>query len=337
MAIIRARTTIENPEESRPHVVVIGAGASLQAFPNGDANGRRLPLMRDIADMLGIRGRFGAAGLENDCVDDFERAYARLADDDRFSGIVIQIEQTIRDYFASMQLPDEVTLYDRLVLSLREADGIVSFNWDPFLFDAWARNRGIASLPSIWFLHGSVRLASCGRGHSPGPIGSVCTACSEMRTPVPLLYPIAQKDYATNPYIAGSWTEARRALSDALTLTVFGYGAPVSDVEAVNALRDSWFARSDRQAEHVEIIDRPGMDTDVLFEKWRKFVPTLHLQHNEDFGSSWISLWPRRTNQALRRAIAEGTISEQFPLTDITSLAELQARIREIAAYESPQ
>jgi hypothetical protein len=35
-----------------PHVVLIGAGASKAAFPNGDAYGRKLPLMNELTDVL---------------------------------------------------------------------------------------------------------------------------------------------------------------------------------------------------------------------------------------------------------------------------------------------
>jgi hypothetical protein len=47
---------ISADENTRPHVVILGAGASLAAFPNGDRNGRRLPLMKDFVDVVALRG-----------------------------------------------------------------------------------------------------------------------------------------------------------------------------------------------------------------------------------------------------------------------------------------
>ena len=38
-----------------PHVVILGAGASLAAFPNGDKNGRQLPLMNNLVEVVGLR------------------------------------------------------------------------------------------------------------------------------------------------------------------------------------------------------------------------------------------------------------------------------------------
>ena len=39
-----------------PHIVLLGAGASRAAFPSGDANGRKLPLMADFVESLGLLG-----------------------------------------------------------------------------------------------------------------------------------------------------------------------------------------------------------------------------------------------------------------------------------------
>ena len=43
---------IKDVKFGRPHVVILGAGASLAAFPNGDANGIRLPLMLDFIEKI---------------------------------------------------------------------------------------------------------------------------------------------------------------------------------------------------------------------------------------------------------------------------------------------
>jgi hypothetical protein len=42
-----------------------------------------------------------------------------------------------------LKLPEEATIYDYLVLSLRSPDIIATFNWDPFLYQAFERNRHI--------------------------------------------------------------------------------------------------------------------------------------------------------------------------------------------------
>ena len=45
---------IHNTQMRRPHVVIVGAGASRAAFPDGDRNGALLPLMVDFVDVVGL-------------------------------------------------------------------------------------------------------------------------------------------------------------------------------------------------------------------------------------------------------------------------------------------
>jgi hypothetical protein len=43
----------KNVNES-PHIVILGAGASIAACPQGDRNGRTLPVMNNLIDVVGI-------------------------------------------------------------------------------------------------------------------------------------------------------------------------------------------------------------------------------------------------------------------------------------------
>src|SRR5947199_10791733 len=63
MPQLPAFNPLTNVNES-PHVVILGAGASRAAFPNGDANGSRLPLMVDLVGCLGLGQAFQAAGFK---------------------------------------------------------------------------------------------------------------------------------------------------------------------------------------------------------------------------------------------------------------------------------
>jgi hypothetical protein len=107
----------------RPHVVLLGAGASRAAFPQGDKNGLRLPLICDFVEVLGL-----ASILKRSRIDfigrNFEDVYSDLCEKPEHRGVRDEIENRIRDYFSRMELPDAPTLYDYLVLSLREKDVI---------------------------------------------------------------------------------------------------------------------------------------------------------------------------------------------------------------------
>ena len=44
---------VDSPDRNEPHVVILGAGASKAAFRHGDANGRSVPLMNELPEILG--------------------------------------------------------------------------------------------------------------------------------------------------------------------------------------------------------------------------------------------------------------------------------------------
>lgn len=114
----------------RPHVVLLGAGASYAAFPNGDRNGRKLPLLRDFVDVIDLRIYMKEARIQPP-LDDFEAIYSNIALNPELCEVRERIDQTVYEYFECLELPDEPTLYDHLVLSLRAKDVVATFNWDP--------------------------------------------------------------------------------------------------------------------------------------------------------------------------------------------------------------
>ena len=101
----------------------------------------------------------------------------------------------------------------------------------------------------------------------------------------------------------------------------------------MSLLRDAWFARSDRQFEHMQVIDI--VTTDVLHERWSSLLPTGHLHTLTDLDASWLSLWPRRANQALLHSMKTGMPCHTFPLPRTNDLRELQAYAAAIAAHET--
>ncbi|MDB5985355.1 MAG: hypothetical protein JWR16_408 [Nevskia sp.] len=332
--IVSATQLRQNPQDGSPHVVLLGAGASRASFPQGDANGRILPIMCDFVEVLDLAGSLRDAGI--DPKENFEVVYSRLVSD-RLAGDLLQkLERRINSYFSALTLPTTATHYDRLLLSLRSKDAIVTFNWDPFLFDAYRRNFEVTQgkLPGIYFLHGNVRIGCCPDHDEWGDRHAACTTCRNPYWDVPLLYPIEKKDYSTNHYIASAWREAKDSLGSALTLTIFGYGAPDSDADAVKLLRDGWFGRSNREAEHVEIIDTA--DRQMLYGRWESFTPTLHLHFESEFRNSRLWRWPRRSCESLFYPSIMGQPCEDFPLPNTSSLIELQQYCSEIARHEQP-
>jgi len=298
----------------RPHVVILGAGASLASFPDGDKNGRRLPLMNDLKGVCGLTEILENYGISADA-ENFEELYSDLfqsGDQDALR----DVEAKIAKYFNDLKLLDGPTIYDLLVISLRPKDLIVTFNWDPFLWQALSRNHLWIDVPNAAFLHGNVAVGFCQKDWKMGPSGTRCPECKKPYQATPLLYPIKQKNYQSNHFIQAEWTKLQRHLKFAYMITVFGYSAPASDVEAIELMRDAYKGPGIRELEQIEIIDIKSEDE--LRETWSPFVVSHHYQVCSDFQDSWIANHPRRTCDTMWQQLMECRFLDphHLPITD---------------------
>ena len=333
MKIMTRRELIERPNPTRrSHVVLLGAGASRAALPHGDRASKPIPLMNDLVERLGLRHLVEGMGpIERR---NFEVVYSKLAANPRHEQTRREVERRVTEYFSLLELPEEPTIYDRLLLSLRPGDAVFTFNWDPFLFDAHIRNRNVAELPGIFFLHGNVRIGVCSTHiENWGPRQLLCPKCGVAFNDIPLLYPVEKKGYSSDPYIAESWKNARWFFKEAFLLTIFGYSGPDSDRDAVDLLKNAWMARSDRTFEHVEVVDiAPKED---LEDRWSRFTPTHHLHIRRDYHESFIARCPRRSSEAVGYTMRTGMPRPDFPLPETDDLKELQDQVRNIAKSEA--
>jgi hypothetical protein len=322
---------------NRSHVVILGAGASLQALPDGDRNGRRLPLMRDIVDFIGLKSLFEQSGLETD-LSDFEKAYSELVETGCHPSLIAELEHRVTAYFAEMELPDAPTLYDHLVLSLREKDVIATFNWDPFLWQAINRCNehfeGFFSLPRTIFLHGNTAIGYVQHEGQIliGSLGAVSRRCGKPFEVGPLLFPVAKKDYQKHESIRGAWEDLKSELANAYIVTVFGYGAPSTDVEAIALLKDGWWQKGDRRFEEIEIVDiRPDQD---LYKVWKPFIHSRHYRTTSSFYDSTIGRSPRRSCDAIWQELMNMVPIEPQALPQTGSWEELGDWLFEVRAEE---
>ena len=72
---------------NRPHVVILGSGASIAAFPEGDANGKTLPDMDNLIEVVGLKGILDRAGVEYQG-QDFEAVYSELYENEPGSRVL---------------------------------------------------------------------------------------------------------------------------------------------------------------------------------------------------------------------------------------------------------
>ena len=116
----------EKSYKERPHVVIIGAGASVAAIPNGDKNGLKTSVMDGFLKKLGIEETIKNLNLGTKS-ENLEDIYSELFEKDEYTDIRNKLDEEIRKYFSKFEIPDEPIIYDFLILSLREKDLIASF------------------------------------------------------------------------------------------------------------------------------------------------------------------------------------------------------------------
>jgi hypothetical protein len=285
---------IQDTSMGRPHIIILGAGASRQTCSEGDWNGRKLPLMNDFIETIGLESIFKEYGIDYEGKN-FEDIYSDLYES-QCEDLTEKIEAIVIDYFRSLKLPPYPTIYDHLVLSLRKKDLIATFNWDPLLYLACWRNHKYAKLPYVCYLHGNVIIGYCVNDMQSGMVGERCPKCGNEYMRSKILFPVKKKDYNADPAIQTEWKALTDVLRHAYCLTIFGYSAPKSDVEAIEMMKKAWGSVWDRNIEEVEIID--GKNSNELKESWSDFIHTHHYHTTDDFYKSIIALFPRRTCEA---------------------------------------
>lgn len=282
------------------HVVILGAGASIAStMRNGELSGKRLPSMDNFIELVGLTDILEQVP-ENLIATNFETLYTNLHNNNPYSELLVEIERRTQEYFGDMQLPNEPTIYDYLILSLRPKDLIATFNWDPFLYQAWVRNgKFTKERPHLSFLHGNVAIGYSKEDKRCGPIGYQMRADGGVFEPTKLLYPIEQKNYTEDVFINIEWDRVKYWLSKeykAVRATIFGYGAPDSDIEAVSLLNDAWGTPDDRPMEQFEVIDISTED--ALREKWNGFIHSSHYDITDNYFGSSLANNPRRTSES---------------------------------------
>src|SRR3989338_137186 len=113
-----ASDEVEQIKMHKPHVVILGAGCSRAALPEGDANGARLPLMQDFLQIVTpLKDLFESVGVMTEGRN-LEEVYSDLVRSCP-PGIREEAEAIISRYFESLVLPHRPTLYDHLLIGLR--------------------------------------------------------------------------------------------------------------------------------------------------------------------------------------------------------------------------
>lgn len=280
----------------RPHICILGAGATMAAIPNGDYYGNKSSVMNNFIGNLGLKDIIQKATLETTS-NNFEDIYSEM--DSRSDCIVLKqiLENKILNYFRNLRIPNNPTIYDYIIASLRRKDYIFSFNWDPLIIQAYRRVSALTEdLPLLVFLHGNVGMKICSNCESIQSVeNSHCCVCNSTDFDEPkILFPIKNKDYTTNPYLKKAWELFLEVITDCTYLTIFGYSAPKSDSKAVDAMQSAFNSKF-RRLDSIEIIDIDSPE--VIREKWSPFIngTNEHYKITNSFWDSSFVEFPRRT------------------------------------------
>ncbi len=284
-----------------PHVVILGAGASIAAYLDWGKWGQCLPSMQDLIEVLSLSTEIKNAGFETEDLN-FEAFYDDLSSSGKNQDLKQLIEARVYAFFNSLTLPDKPTIYDYLILSLREKDIIATFNWDPFLLQAYMRNEIVTKTrrPMIAFLHGNVNVAFCGRCSVAGVSGRRCSKCGNLFEPSKLLYPVKHKNYNDDEFIKCEWDALRQRLGKAYFLSIFGYSAPKTDVAARTLMLEVWKDNATLEFAEVEIIDVKPREE--LENTWDEFFFSHHYSIKKDVFNSYLFTHPRRSCDAFAAA-----------------------------------
>lgn len=277
----------------RAHTVILGAGATIAAIPKGDKNGMKSSVMTGLINNLHLEDILNGIEL-NTKSDNLEDIYSELYSRPECKAAVYELENRIYSYFKNLELPDSPTVYDFLILSLTQKDVIATFNWDPLLLQAYIRCHMLTdNLPHILCLHGNVAIGYCKDHKEFGITGAVCPLCGNLLPPIKLLYPVAKKDYHNDDYIKGCWDAVEYILENSYMLTIFGYSAPESDIEAMHLLKKAWGSLENRQLEEVSVIDI--ISEEDMLKKWDQFIYSHHYRYTNNFFDSYLGMFPRRS------------------------------------------
>ena len=290
-----------------PHVVILGAGATIAALPKGDKNGKEQFPMKSLSRIERVREILYEYGINPLEVIDFETFFSSLYKDNPNSVIVKQIELAIFEYYKDMILPDAPTIYDYLVLSLTEKDLIATFNWDPFIDQAIERNAIAGNMPKVVHLHG----------------------CVNSKKPK-LLYPTLEKNYSLIPEIKADWDIFDDYLSRAICLTIFGYSAPISDMEARIRIKQKIENNQSNELIDTQIIDiKPD---EVLEQNWANVVKKRFFSTVNKFEDSNLSFFVRNTCQQYINATMQQNpqIPNPYPDRKFDFLIDLQDFVKKV-------
>jgi hypothetical protein len=286
--------------------------------------------MDDLIALLKIGKLIRESG--HDTNQNFEAVYSALHKAGN-NAVLDELDGVIREHFGRLRLPEKPTLYDCLILALRPKDAIVTFNWDPLICQAFKRWRHLGNvLPEVFFLHGNVDIGIDLEKKVSGFLSDEPYPGRKLSA-TPLLYPIEQKNYNSDPFVADQWQKASDWMSEAYYATIYGYSAPSSDVEARKLLLKAWTENPTRELAQFSIVDI--RDANEVEKAWSDFIVRTHGGASDSFDYNILKRHPRRSCEAFAFATLQQAPWREDPFPDAKGLEDLEDWVRPLIDEEA--
>ncbi len=166
-----------------------------------------------------------------------------------------------------------------------------------------------------------------------GFIWQDCLKCGRPLTPMKLLFPVTDKDYTDDPFIAYQWERLEFYLQNAYWITIFGYSAPVTDVAARDLMLKVWRANPVRDFSQLEIVDIKTRSE--LKKTWSPFIVRENYSSYESAFQTYMFSYPRRSCDAFAGATLQGRPWKENKMPKFRQLSELQAWVSPLVREEN--
>lgn len=179
------------------HLVILGAGSTIATIPKGDKNGEFSYTLDNLLNDKCFASFVEKVQALDYQTDDVEALCNQLYKEGK--PLYDEFESLVRKKYASLELPEEFTILDRLVLSLTPNDAIVSFNWDDLVIQAYQRMSEYVPeemLPILAFPHGNAQAVYNNKHYTSKRI---VTGANWIDSPLNM--PVDEIDYKSDVFI----------------------------------------------------------------------------------------------------------------------------------------
>ncbi|MCH3995746.1 MAG: hypothetical protein LKE54_12055 [Prevotella sp.] len=275
-------------------LVILGSGSTVATIPNGDKNGMKAYTLNKFLSDPYYSTFIGSLDPKYKNIE-VEKLCAKLYSEDAI--LYKKFENLIREKYSRLELPNEFTILERLIMSLTADDAIVSFNWDDLIVQAYNRVLGYipeALLPKLCFPHGNAQ--AC---YNKERYGSKRNPNNLNFWDSPLIIPANRFGYKENLFIKSQWHIFDFFVRRAQMITFFGYSGPRSDSQDMEHIKS--LLKRNKICEKIEIIDQSKESAQKIATKWNDLIRLTESKADccGSFYESRIAQFPRRALKSL--------------------------------------